>query len=133
MLYTLGGTTAVNQIPGPNWIPRKPQARVLLGQREVEAAGQQPPGLSPVVAPVARRLLGRYQWHDEVDAMESRAFAEMLHSGIRPQGPRRWCRCAVLFQLNPKFGLGSCPGGLFVREGLEGLGGDSESSYLPMD
>ena len=40
MLYTFGGTTTVNPIPRPDWIPRKPQARVLLGRHGIEAAGQ---------------------------------------------------------------------------------------------
>ena len=40
---------------------------------------------------------------------------------------------AVLFRLCPEFGLGSCPEGLLVREGSEGLSGDLELTYLRMD
>ena len=65
---------------------------------------------------------------DEVDVMEFGAFAEMLHSRLRVRVDG-----AILFRLYPEFGLGSCPEGLLVREDLEGLGSDSESSYLRMD
>ena len=88
------------------------------------------PGLFPAVDPAARRLLVRCQRHepstrsplwllgaictrgrcleadgdDKFEAMESRAFAEMLHSGIRVR-----VNGAVLFRLYAEFGLGSCP------------------------
>ena len=65
---------------------------------------------------------------DEIDAMEFGAFAEMLHSRLRVRVDG-----AILFHLYPKFGLGSCPEGLLVRKDLEGLGSDSELSYLRMD
>ena len=75
----------------PGYLPPWPQPHGVFSSDASGTTFNPIPFLATLRDIYEKAVLGGRR-DDEVDAMEFGAFAEMLHSRIRPQGPRRWCR-----------------------------------------